>query len=42
VNDFSDLTIGTSGSDAVVTFSGGQVTVFGAAGLIDEADFLFV
>jgi hypothetical protein len=41
VNDFGDLTIGTSGSDAIVTFSGGQITVFGAAGLIDSNDFTF-
>jgi Ca2+-binding RTX toxin-like protein len=41
VASMADLTITDSGSDALVTFDGGQITVFGAVGFIDDADFLF-
>jgi serralysin len=42
VNTMLDLTISTSGTNAIVAFAGGQLTVFGAAGLIDTGDFAFV
>ena len=38
---FDDLTISAAGPDAVVTWSGGSVTVEGAFGSIDEDDFVF-
>ncbi|MBC7285839.1 MAG: alkaline metalloproteinase, partial [Hoeflea sp.] len=41
VNSIANLTISTSGADALVTFAGGQFTVLGAAGLIEASDFVF-
>lgn len=41
VVDMSGLVIGTSGSDATVTFAGGQLLIVGAAGLIEASDFVF-
>ncbi len=41
VNDFGDLTIGTSGADALISWNGNFITVSNAAGVIDASDFLF-
>ena len=42
VNSMSDITITDSGADAFITLNGGgQIIVFGAAGLVDSGDFLF-
>lgn len=42
VNGFADLTIGTAGADATVADAyGNSILLTAAAGLIDEADFLF-
>jgi Ca2+-binding RTX toxin-like protein len=41
VNGFGDLTITADGSDARVTFAGGELLIIGAAGLIDATDFVF-
>ncbi|MBC7281297.1 hypothetical protein [Hoeflea sp.] len=41
VNSMADLAISTVGSDALVTFAGGQFTALGAAGLIEASDFVF-
>jgi Ca2+-binding RTX toxin-like protein len=38
VNTMLDLSITTSGANAIVSFVGGQVTVFGGAGLIEAND----
>ena len=42
VDAFGDLTVTESGADAVVADGfGNQITMTGAAGLVDGADFLF-
>lgn len=41
VDAFTDLAVSALGSDALVTFAGGQLFIVGAAGQIDAADFVF-
>ena len=41
VTNFSQLTISTLGGDALVDFTGGQLFIAGAAGLLDATDFVF-
>lgn len=41
VTSIADLTISTSGADAIISWNGNLIVVQNAAGQIDSSDFIF-